>query len=110
MGFDPAKLSGFVSSGEEAFCHIKEHHSGQRCLFFTWERELNEPGASFLEGLDVSSASAASADFILCQGTEVISNGAAVVKTAVKTAVQLPAVHLPALQLPAVRLAAVRAA
>ena len=81
MGFDPAKLSGFVSSGEEAFRHIQEHHSGQRCLFFTWERELNEPGASFLEGLDVSSASAASADFILCQGTEVISNGDAVVKT-----------------------------
>ena len=37
----------------------------------TWEREANEPGASFLEGLDVRAAPAHSADFVLCHGTEV---------------------------------------
>jgi hypothetical protein len=75
MGFDPAALSGFVSSGEEAYKHIQQHLQGKTCLFFTWEREASEPGASFLEGLDVTAAPAATADFILCQGTEIISTG-----------------------------------
>ena len=75
MGFDPNALSGFVSSGEEAYQYIQKHLQGKSCLFMTWEREATEPGASFLEGLDVHAAPAGSADFILCHGTEVISTG-----------------------------------
>lgn len=71
MGFDPAALSGFVSSGEEAYQYISAHLKGKTCLFMTWEREANEPGASFLAGLDVRAAPSESADFVLCQGTEV---------------------------------------
>jgi ribonucleotide monophosphatase NagD (HAD superfamily) len=75
MGFDPSALSGFVSSGEEAYQYIQKHLQGKTCLFMTWEREAAEPGASFLEGLDVRAAPARNADFILCHGTEVISTG-----------------------------------
>eukprot|EP00802_Teleaulax_amphioxeia_P020812 Tamp_21112.p1 GENE.Tamp_21112~~Tamp_21112.p1 ORF type:complete len:359 (-),score=58.45 Tamp_21112:87-1034(-) len=75
MGFDTEALSGFVTSGEEAYLHIEAHHQGHKCLFFTWEREETEPDSSFLAGLDVGACSVADADFILCHGTEVISTG-----------------------------------
>ena len=75
MGFDPAALSGFVSSGEETYRHIQARHQGQKCLFFTWEREETEPDSSFLAGMDVDACTVEAADFILCHGTEVISTG-----------------------------------
>lgn len=70
LGFDLNSIEGLLCSGEEAYKHIKAERGGQKCLWFTWEREEEAmgEGLGFLEGLDVSTADVGQADFILCHG------------------------------------------
>ena len=76
LGFDPSKLLGFVCSGEEAWAAMRER-SGQRVLWISWAEDFMAWEADYLEGLELTLASASEADFILCHGSMVLRDGSA---------------------------------
>jgi len=72
LGFNAQMLSGFVTSGEEAYLHISRDWSGKSLVWLAWQEGFNSCANNYLEGLDVRLAPAATADFVLCQGTQCI--------------------------------------
>jgi HAD superfamily hydrolase (TIGR01459 family) len=72
LGFDSSKLTGFICSGEEAWHYVRANHNGGRLTWFTWSAD-----DGYLDGLDLTFADAEHADFLLCQGTDVIRAAAA---------------------------------
>lgn len=72
MGFDADGLSGFVASGELAWQYMATEWRGKKALWFGWEGDGN---LDYVDGLDLTLAPAAEADFILCQGTQMLYDG-----------------------------------
>lgn len=70
MGFDSAKFSGVITSGEVTFQHLlKANTSPRTCLHFTWSSR----GAISLEGLNLKvTTDPLQCDFILAHGTEAL--------------------------------------
>ena len=80
MGFAADSLSGFVASGELAFQYMLSEFKGKKALWFGWEGGfLNNNNSDYVDGLDLTFAPATEADFILCQGTQTLSDGKSVV-------------------------------
>ena len=73
MGFAADALSGFVASGELAYQYMLSQWRGKKALWFGWPDQPN-----YIDGLDLVLASASEADFVLCQGTQTLSDGASV--------------------------------
>ena len=86
FGFTPHHFVGAVTSGEEAARYIRQHLTGKKALFFTWDAltdPQNNPRLTALpeqflkqcssntEQLQIAS-SPADADFVLFHGSEVI--------------------------------------
>lgn len=76
LGYDGDKLSGFVTSGEEAYQHMARRWVGKRALWISWAEGFNGMQNDYLAGLDLELAPAADADFIVCQGSQLIKDGA----------------------------------
>ena len=61
LGFDPAMLTGFVCSGEEAHKHMAVHHRGRKALWISWAEDFQAWQPDYLEGTGVELAPAAEA-------------------------------------------------
>eukprot|EP00965_Chrysotila_dentata_P167255 5522504-Pleurochrysis_carterae.AAC.2 len=67
LGFDVSALSGFVTSGEEAWQHMASEMRGKKAVWFTWEQGYNNFNDDYTSGLDLKFTNAEEADFVLCQ-------------------------------------------
>ena len=76
LGFDPEELLGFVCSGEEAWAAMGEMR-GKRVLWISWSDDFQAWQPDYLDGLGLTLAPAAEADFVLCHGSMVLRDGSA---------------------------------
>ena len=85
LGFDENSLveGGFITSGEAAWERIKRDLSGSKMLWCSWSKEFQAWDPTYLDGLDVTLASAEEADFVLCQGSHDLDTGESRVPTGV---------------------------
>ena len=75
LGFDPNNFVGAVTSGEEAARYIRDHYSGRRALFLTWETtpEAVSPMAFVDYCGDITVTDVVEeADFVLLHGIDVL--------------------------------------
>ena len=77
LGFDSNLLSGFVTSGEAAWQHLHAECAGSRVLWLSWDDDFQAWDPAYIDGLDITLASAADCDLVLCQGTGRIRDGSA---------------------------------
>ena len=77
LGFNPEFLTGFVCSGEQAWEHMKMSSTGERVLYISWADDFLAWDPAYLDGLNVTLAPAAEADFILCHGSMMVRDGTA---------------------------------
>jgi len=73
MGFAADGLSGFVASGELAWQYMAAEWRGKKALWFCWQDASTN--TDYADGLDLTLATAAEADFVLCQGTQTLDDG-----------------------------------
>ena len=98
IGFDDKALLGFVTSGEAAHAHIAEHHQGERMLWISWDDNFHAWDPTYLNGLDVTLADAATCDFVLLQGSQCLRDGASVADAGIFQSGELNAATLAALR------------
>ena len=77
LGFDPAKLTGFVTSGEAAWEYMRATCAGKRVLWLSWAPNFQAWDPAYLDGLEVCLAPASECDLVLCQGSGMIRDGSA---------------------------------
>ena len=75
LGFDSDALTGFVTSGEAAWQHLHASCAGKKVLWLSWDEDFGAWDPTYLDGLDVSLASAGECDLILCQGVGRLRDG-----------------------------------
>ena len=75
LGFEASHLTGFVTSGEAAWEHVRTCFTGKRCLWISWDETFMAWDPQYLDGLDVRLADAADADFVLLQGSQCMRGG-----------------------------------
>mmetsp|Transcript_26064 Transcript_26064/g.82740 ORF Transcript_26064/g.82740 Transcript_26064/m.82740 type:complete len:302 (+) Transcript_26064:2902-3807(+) len=71
MGFNADALSGFVASGELAWQYMAAEWRGKKAVWMGWD----ETNKDFVNGLELLLAPVGEADVVLCQGTQMISDG-----------------------------------
>ncbi len=103
IGFDDKSLLGFVTSGEAAHSYIAENHRGERMLWISWDDQFHAWDPTYLDGLDVTLADAATCDFVLLQGSQCLRDGATVEDAGIFASGELNAKCMAALKTCAAR-------